>query len=82
MPGTSAGTRRRVAGAPGLGATAGVQAGTAGAGAALSGGGREGVEPVEGEQERGHRRTRDPDVLGPAGWTRSIPCDFIEARCL
>ncbi|KAL4440657.1 hypothetical protein ABPG77_000366 [Micractinium sp. CCAP 211/92] len=78
VPGTSAGTRRRVAGAPDLGATAGGQAGTAAADAALSGGGREAFEQVEGEQERGPRRTRDPYVLGPAGWTRSIPCDFIE----
>lgn len=62
VPGTAAGTRRRVRGAAAPGASAD---GEAGAGA-------------EEGQGQGGRHTRDPYVLGPAGWTRSIPCDFIE----
>ena len=32
------------------------------------------------ERGEGARRTREPYTIGSAGWTRSIPCDFIEAR--
>ncbi|KAL4457560.1 hypothetical protein ABPG75_012425 [Micractinium tetrahymenae] len=66
VPGTTAGTRRRV----GAGTTAGGGAGGAS--------GEEGTAAEGQEEGEGHRRTRDPYVLGPAGWTRSIPCDFIE----
>ncbi|KAI3436578.1 hypothetical protein D9Q98_005994 [Chlorella vulgaris] len=41
-----------------------------------AGAGAEGQMVPGGEQ--GDRRTREPYTVGSAGWTRSIPCDFIE----
>lgn len=63
-PGASGATRRRL-GAP----VGGVEAG--------GGGGEAGGEAGAGAGAGG-RRTREPYTVGSAGWTRSIPCDFIE----
>lgn len=67
----SAGAEAGAGAGAGAGAEAGVGAGVgAGAGAGQEG---EVLAP-------GGRRTREPYTVGSAGWTRSIPCDFIEVR--
>ena len=65
-----------------LGQAGGVE-GSAGAESCSSalpgaGGGGGGGAARWGEEEP--RRTHEPHIVGPAGWSRSIPCDFIEAR--
>lgn len=89
VPGVGGATRRRLTvpiegeGGASAGAAAGAGAGaeagkTAGAGA----GGEAGVGTGAGAGQEvmapGGRRTREPFTVGSAGWTRSIPCDFIE----
>lgn len=64
-PGAQAASRRRLNGPPGE---------RAGAPGAEAGGGA-------GTEDTPHPRMREPYTVGSAGWTRSIPCDFIEASC-
>ncbi len=65
----------------GAGAAVGAEAGK-GAGAEAGGQAGAGAEVGAGQEGQvtapGGRRTREPFTLGSAGWTRSIPCDFIE----
>lgn len=68
VPGHAASTRRRLSGpdAPRECASSGVA------------GREQGKAEVTGEEGWRRHPTREPFVVGPAGWTRSIPCDFIE----
>lgn len=90
VPGQGGASRRRlnipiegeVGGAPGAAAGAGAGAGV-GAEAGAAAGAEAGVGAGDGQGAQvtapGGRHTREPFTVGSAGWTRSIPCDFIEA---
>lgn len=77
-PGASTAQRRRLEGPAGGGAGAGGEVG--GEVKAEGGEGGERGEGGAGGVGVGGRRTREPHVIGSAGWTRSIPCDFVEVR--